>query len=41
MVDPNLEPLRAMALALGPLRERLVLVGGYATGLLLGRRWIC
>ena len=35
MVDPNLELLRAMALALGPLRERLVFIGGCATGLLL------
>ncbi len=35
MLDPNLELLRAMALALGPLRERLVFVGGCATGLLL------
>lgn len=35
MVDPNLALLHAMALALGPLRERLVFVGGCATGLLL------
>lgn len=35
MADPNIELLRAMALALGPLRERLVFVGGCATGLLL------
>jgi hypothetical protein len=35
VLDPNLELLRAMALALGPLRERLVFVGGCATGLLL------
>ena len=35
MVDPNLALLSAMALALGPLRERLVFVGGCATGLLL------
>ena len=35
MVDPNLVLLRAMALALGPLRERLVFVGGCAIGLLL------
>lgn len=35
MLDPNLELLRAMALALGPLRERLAFVGGCATGLLL------
>lgn len=35
MADPNLDLLRAMALALGPLRERLVFVGGCATGLLL------
>lgn len=35
MADPNLALLRAMALALGPLRERLVFVGGCATGLLL------
>ncbi|MBX3628205.1 MAG: hypothetical protein KF892_24555 [Rhizobacter sp.] len=35
MADPNLALLRAMALALGPLRERLVFVGGCATGLLV------
>lgn len=35
MADPNIDLLRAMALALGPLRERLVFVGGCATGLLL------
>jgi len=35
VTDPNLELLRAMALALGPLRERMVFVGGCATGLLL------
>lgn len=35
MVDPNLELLSAMAQALGPLRERLVFVGGCATGLLV------
>lgn len=35
MLDPNLQLLRAMALALGPLRERLVFMGGCATGLLL------
>lgn len=35
MADPNLALLHAMALALGPLRERLVFVGGCATGLLL------
>ena len=35
MADPNIELLRAMALALGPLRERMVFVGGCATGLLL------
>lgn len=35
MLDPNLELLRAMALALGPLREQMVFVGGCATGLLL------
>jgi len=35
VLDPNLELLRAMATALGPLRERLVFVGGCATGLLL------
>ncbi len=35
MADPNLELLHAMALALGPLRERMVFVGGCATGLLL------
>lgn len=35
MADPNLELLRGMALALGPLCERLVFVGGCATGLLL------
>jgi hypothetical protein len=35
MVDPNLALLIAMAKALGPLRERVVFVGGCATGLLL------
>jgi predicted nucleotidyltransferase len=35
VADPNLALLKAMALALGPLRERLVFVGGCATGLLL------
>lgn len=35
MADPNLDLLRAMAQALGPLRERLVFVGGCATGLLI------
>jgi predicted nucleotidyltransferase len=35
VVDPNLELLSAMAQALGPLRERLVFVGGCATGLLV------
>lgn len=35
MADPNLALLHAMALALGSLRERLVFVGGCATGLLL------
>jgi predicted nucleotidyltransferase len=35
VADPNLALLHAMALALGPLRERLVFVGGCATGLLL------
>jgi predicted nucleotidyltransferase len=35
VADPNLALLRAMALALGPLRDRLVFVGGCATGLLL------
>lgn len=35
MADPNLDLLRAMARALGPLRERLVFVGGCATGLLI------
>ena len=35
MADPNLALLRAMALARGPLRERLVFVGGCATGLLV------
>jgi predicted nucleotidyltransferase len=35
VADPNLELLRAMALALGPICERLVFVGGCATGLLL------
>lgn len=34
-MNPNLKLLRAMALALGPLRERLVFVGGCATGLML------
>ncbi len=35
MADPNLAPLHPTALALGPLRERLVFVGGGTTGLLL------
>lgn len=35
MLDPNLALLSAMAQALGPLRERMVFVGGCATGLLL------
>lgn len=35
MADPNLALLSAMARALGSLRERLVFVGGCATGLLL------
>jgi predicted nucleotidyltransferase len=35
VADPNLALLRAMAIALGPLRERLVFVGGCATGLLV------
>ena len=35
MADPNLALLHAMVLALGSLRERLVFVGGCATGLLL------
>jgi predicted nucleotidyltransferase len=35
VTDPNLDLLRAMAIALGQLRERLVFVGGCATGLLL------
>ena len=35
MADPNLALLRAMALALGPLCDRMVFVGGCATGLLL------
>ncbi|MBC7995478.1 MAG: hypothetical protein H7Z15_19785 [Rhizobacter sp.] len=35
MADPNLELLRSMALALGPVCDRLVFVGGCATGLLL------
>jgi predicted nucleotidyltransferase len=35
VADPNLDLLRAMAIALGQLRERLVFVGGCATGLLL------
>ena len=38
MADPNLALLSAMALTLGPLRERLVFVGGCATGLLLTDR---
>jgi predicted nucleotidyltransferase len=38
MVDPNLELLKAMALALGPLCERVVFVGGCATGLLITNR---
>jgi hypothetical protein len=35
MADPNLDLLLAMARALGPLRDRLVFVGGCATGLLV------
>jgi predicted nucleotidyltransferase len=35
VADPNLALLHAMALTLGQLRERLVFVGGCATGLLL------
>jgi hypothetical protein len=35
VADPNLELLSAMAQALGSLRERVVFVGGCATGLLL------
>lgn len=35
MANPNLGLLVGMALALGPLRERVVFVGGCATGLLL------
>ncbi len=35
MANPNLELLVGMAHALGPLRERVVFVGGCATGLLL------
>ncbi|MDP1655896.1 MAG: hypothetical protein Q8K91_07940 [Hylemonella sp.] len=35
MANPNLELLMAMAQALGPLRERVVFVGGCATGLLI------
>lgn len=35
MANPNLQLLLAMARALGPLRERVVFVGGCATGLLI------
>ena len=35
MADPNLDLLLAMARAIGPLRDRLVFVGGCATGLLV------
>lgn len=35
MANPNLDLLIAMARALGPLRERVVFVGGCATGLLI------
>lgn len=35
MANPNIELLVGMAQALGPLRERVVFVGGCATGLLL------
>ena len=35
MADPNLNLLAGMAQALGPICERLVFVGGCATGLLL------
>jgi hypothetical protein len=33
--DPNLEMLERIAEALGPLRRRVVLLGGCATGLLI------
>lgn len=35
MANPNLALLLAMVQAMGPLRERVVFVGGCATGLLL------
>lgn len=35
MADPNLELLRGMAIAIGPLCEQVVFVGGCATGLLV------
>lgn len=35
MANPNLALLLSMAKALGPVRERVVFVGGCATGLLL------
>ena len=34
-LDPNLGMLERIAAALGPLRERVVFVGGSATGLLI------
>ncbi|WP_295957095.1 hypothetical protein [Rhodoferax sp.] len=37
MANPNLGLLIAMAQALGPLRERVVFVGGCATGLLMSQ----
>jgi hypothetical protein len=33
--DPNVQQLQLVAQALGPLRERLVFVGGCATGILI------
>lgn len=33
--DPNLERVELVATALGPLRDELVFVGGYAAGLLM------
>lgn len=35
MLDPNLERIEIVATALGPLRERLVFIGGCAAGLLI------
>src|ERR1035437_4752661 len=37
MANPNLELLTAIANAMGPLRDKVVFVGGCATGLLITR----